>query len=104
MKGNPNRYYLLSSISANFEANIGKNRIFNTRFEKFLSVTFDNQLNFNIIFPKFAKQPVINFMHSLVFLTTSVNIKGEYILYLGPKIWKNNHLYLLSKEKLSSGS
>ena len=101
MNGNPNRCYLLSSINASFEANIDKNRIFKTRF---LSVTFDNQLNFNIIFPKFAKQPVINLMHSLVFPTTSMKIKGEYILYLGPKIRKNNHLRLLSKEKLSSGS
>ena len=30
------------------------------------------------MFPKFAKQPVINFMHLLDFPTTWMNIKGEY--------------------------
>ena len=47
LKGNPNKCHLLLSKNDNFEANINENRISNTRFEKLLSVTFDNQLNFN---------------------------------------------------------
>ena len=77
LKGNPDKCHLLLSKNDNFEANINENRISNTRFEKLLGVTFDNQ-TLIIIFPKFAKQPVINFMHSLEFPTTWMKIKGEY--------------------------
>ena len=49
----------------NFEANLNENRISNTRFEKLLGVTFDNQLNFNHHISKICKTAVINFMHSL---------------------------------------
>ena len=47
LKDSPNKCHLLLSKNDNFEANINENRISNTRFEKLLSVTFDNQLNFN---------------------------------------------------------
>ena len=36
-------------------ANISENRISNTRFEIYLGVTFDNQLNLITLDPKFAK-------------------------------------------------
>ena len=47
MKANPDKCYLLLNKNGNFEANINGNRISNTKFEKLLGVTFDNQLNFN---------------------------------------------------------
>ena len=47
MKANPDKCHLLLSKNEHFEANINENRISNTRFEKLLGVTFDNQLNFN---------------------------------------------------------
>ena len=78
MKANPDKCHLLLSNNENFEANINENRISNTRFEKLLGVTFDNQLNFDHHISKFGKQPVINFMHLLEFPTTSMKIKGEY--------------------------
>ena len=65
MKANPDKCHLLLSKNENFEANISENRISNTRFEKLLGVTFDNQLNFNHHI-------------SLEFPTTSMKIKGEY--------------------------
>ena len=48
MKANPDKCHLLLSKNENFEANINENRIFNTRFEKLLGATFDNQLNFDL--------------------------------------------------------
>ena len=78
MKGNPDKCHLLLNKNDNFGANINENRISNTRFKKLLGVTFDNQLNFNHHISKFAKQPVINLMHSLKFPTTWMKIKGEY--------------------------
>ena len=47
MQANPDKCDLLLSNNENFETNINENRISNTRFEKLLGVTFDNQLNFN---------------------------------------------------------
>ena len=78
MKANPDKCHLLLSKNENFEANINENRIANTRFQKLLGVTFDNQLNFNHHISKICKKPVINFMHALEFPTTSMKIKGEY--------------------------
>ena len=47
MKDNTDKYHLLLSKNANFYANINESRVSNTKFEKFLGLTFDNQLNFN---------------------------------------------------------
>ena len=47
MKANPGKCDLLLSKNGNFEANINENRISNTKFEKLLGITFDNQLSFN---------------------------------------------------------
>ena len=69
MKANPDKCHFL--LSKNFETNINENRNSNTRFEKLLGVTLDNQTLITT-FPKFVKQPVINFMHSLEFPTTSI--------------------------------
>ena len=64
MKAVPKNCHMLLRKNKNFEENINENRISNTRFEKLLGVTFDNQLNFNHHTWKFAKQSVINFMNS----------------------------------------
>ena len=79
MKANPDKCHLLLSKNENFEANINENRISNTRFEKLLGVTFDNQLNLNHHISKICKT-ASNKLHalSLEFPTTSMKIKGEY--------------------------
>ena len=46
LKDSPGKCHLLFSKIDNFEANINENRTSNTRFEKLLGVTFNNQLNF----------------------------------------------------------
>ena len=43
MKANPYKCHLLLSKNRNFEASINENRISNTKFEKPLSLTFDNR-------------------------------------------------------------
>ena len=55
MKANPDKCHLLLSKNENFAANINENRISNTRFEKLIGVTFDNQLNFNHHISKICK-------------------------------------------------
>ena len=70
MKANPGKCHLLLSKNGNFEANINENKISNTKFEKLLGVTFDNQLTLITTFATYAKRPLINSMHSLEFLTT----------------------------------
>ena len=76
MKANPDKFHLLLSKNENFEANINENRISNTRFEKLLGVTFDNQLNFNQHISKIRKTASNKFR--ALFPTTSIKIKGEY--------------------------
>ena len=55
MKASADKCHLLLIKNENFEANINENRISNTRFEKPLGVTFDNQLNFNHHISKICK-------------------------------------------------
>ena len=55
MKDNPSKCHLLFSKNENFETNIKEHGISNTRFEKCLGVTFDNQLNFNHHISKICK-------------------------------------------------
>ena len=69
LKDNLDKCHLPLSKNGNFESNINEIRISNTRFEKLLEVTFDNQLNFNHHVSKICKT-VIKFMHSLEFPTT----------------------------------
>ena len=76
LKGNPDKCHLLLSKNDIFEADINKNRVSNTRFEKLLDDTFDDQLNFNYHISKICKLPVISFMHSLEAPTTWMKIKG----------------------------
>ena len=64
MKANPDKCHLLLSKNENFEANVNENRITNTRFEKLLGVTFDNQLNFNHHISKICKT-ASNKLHAL---------------------------------------
>ena len=56
MKANPGKCRLLLSKNENFGTNINENLISNTKVEKYIGVTFDNQLNFIITtFPKLVK-------------------------------------------------
>ena len=55
LKGHLDKCHLPLSKNDNFEANINENRDYNTRFEKNLGVTFDNQLNFNDHISKICK-------------------------------------------------
>ena len=64
MKMNPNKCHLLLSKNEFFE-------------QMSIKIGFLIQ-DLITIFPKFEKQPVINFMYSLEFPTTSIKIKGEY--------------------------
>ena len=53
MKASADKCHLLLIKNENFEANINENRISNTRFEKLLRLTFNDQLNFNHQSPYF---------------------------------------------------
>ena len=64
MKANPDKCHLFLSKNENFEANTNENRISNTRFEKLLGVTFDNQLNFNLHISKICNT-ASNKLHAL---------------------------------------
>ena len=78
MKVNPDKCHLLLSKNENFEANINENRISNTRFEKLLGVTFDNQLNLNHHISKLCKTDS-NKLHALARVSNYIDeVKGEY--------------------------
>ena len=62
----------LLSKNENFEANVNENRITNTRFEKLLGVTFDNQLNFNHHISKICKT-ASNKLHALARVSNYIN-------------------------------
>ena len=72
MKANPDKCHLLVSKNENVEANINENRISNTRFEKLLGVTFDNQLNFNHHISKISKT-ASNELHALARVSDYIN-------------------------------
>ena len=63
-ENNGMKCHLLLSKNENFEANINENRISNTRFEKLLGVTFDNQLNIDHHISKICKT-ASNKLHAL---------------------------------------
>ena len=80
MKANPDKCHLLISKNENFEANINKNRISNTRFEKLLGVTFDNQLNFNHHISNMFKA-ASNKIHALCRVSHCINEDKRRILF-----------------------
>ena len=80
MKANPDKYHLLLSKNKNFEANINENRISNTRFEKPLGVTFDNQLNFNHHISKIYKT-ASNKLHGLARVSNYIDEDKRRILF-----------------------
>ena len=99
LKGNPDKCHLLLSKNDNFEANINENRISNTRFEKLLGVTFDNQLNFNHHISKICKT-AINKLHALARVSHYMDEDKRKILFNSyflsqfnycPLIWMNHN-------------
>ena len=72
LKGNPDKCHLLLSKNDNLRQILIKIELLMQDFKNF------SVLDLFIIFPNFAKLPVINFMHSLEFPTTWIKIKGEY--------------------------
>ena len=98
LKGKPDKSHLLLSKNDNFEANINENRISNTRFEKLLGVTFDNQLNFNHHISKICKA-VSNKLHALARVSHYMDEDKRRILFSSyfssqfnycPLIWMNH--------------
>ena len=98
LKGNPDKCHLLLSKNDNFEANINENRISNTRFEKLLRVTFDNQLNFNHHISKIGKT-ASNKLHALARVSHYMHEDKSRILFNSyflsqfnycPLIWMNH--------------
>ena len=99
LKGNPDKCHLLLSKNDNFEANINENRISNTRFEKPLGVTFDNQLNFNHHISKICKT-ASNKLHALARVSHYMDEDKRRILFNSyllsqfnyyPLIWMNHN-------------
>ena len=99
LKGNPDKCHLLLSKNDNFEANINENRISNTRFEKLLGVTFDNQLNFNHHISKICKT-ASNKLHALARVSHYMDEDESRILFNSyfssqfnycPLIWMNHN-------------
>ena len=99
LKGNPDKCHLLLSKNDNFEANINENRISNTRFEKPLGVTFDNQLNFNHHISKICKT-ASNKLHALARVSHYLDKDKRGILFNSyflsqfnycPLIWMNHN-------------
>ena len=81
LKGNPDKCQLLLSKNDNFEANINdENRISNTRFEKLLGVTFDNQLNFNHHISKICKT-ASNKLHAIARISHYMDEDKRRILF-----------------------
>ena len=97
LKGNSDKCHLLLSKNDNFEGNINDNRISNTRFEKLLGVTFDNQLNVNHYISKICKT-ASNKLHALARVSHYVDEDKRRILFNSyflsrfnccPLIWMN---------------
>ena len=80
MKANPDKCHLLLSKNENFEANINENRISNTRFEKLLGVTFDNQLNFSHHISNICKT-ASNKLHALARVSNYIDEDKRRILF-----------------------
>ena len=80
MKANPDKCHLLLSKNENFEANINEDRISNRRFEKFLGVTFDNQLNFNHHISEICKT-ASNKLHALARVSNYIDEDKRRILF-----------------------
>ena len=95
---NPDKRHSLLSKNDNFETNINENRISNTRFEKLLGVTFDNQLNFNHHISKICKT-ASNKLHALARVSHYMDEDKSRILFnlyfssqfnYCPLIWMNH--------------
>ena len=80
MRRNPDKCHFLLSKNEDFEAEINKNRISNTRFEKLLGVTFDNELNFNHHISKISKT-ASNKPHALSTISHYIDEDKRRILF-----------------------
>ena len=87
---------MLLSKNESFEANINENRISNTRFEKLLGVTFDNQLNFNHHISKICKI-ASNKLHSLARLSHYIDEDKFSSQFNYCPLWMN-HNKLINKK------
>ena len=81
MKANPDKCHLLLSKNENFEPKFNENRISNTRFEKLLGVTFDNQLNFNHHIAKIC-ETASNKLHALARVSNYIDEDKRRILFI----------------------
>ena len=97
-KGNPDKCHQLLSKNDNFEANINENKIYNTRPEKRLDVTFDNQLIFNHHISKICKT-ASNKLHALARVSHDMDEDKRRIIFNSyflsqfnycPVIWMNH--------------
>ena len=71
---------MLLCKNKNFEANINENKISNTRFEKFICLTFDNKLNFNHHTSKFDKT-ACNKLHELAIVSHYIDQEKRKMLF-----------------------
>ena len=105
MKGHPDKCHLFLSTNEKFEANINESRISNTRFEKLLGVTFDNQLNFNHHISKIYKT-ASNKLYALAIVSHYIDEDKRKILFNSyfssqftycPLIWINHNISINKK-------
>ena len=94
MKGNPDKCHLILSKNDNFEANINQNRISNTRFEKLLGVTFDNQLNLNHHISKICKT-ASNKLYALARVSHYMDEDKRRILFYSYFLSQFNYSHLI---------
>ena len=93
-----------------FEENINENRVSNTRFEKLLRVTFDNQLNFNYYNSKICKT-ASNKLHVLARVSHYMDEDKRRILFNSffssqfsycPLVWMNHSKSINNKNKINN--
>ena len=99
MKANPDKCHLLLSKNGNLEVNIDGNRISNSRIEKLLGITIDNQLNFEGHISKICKT-ASNKLHALARVSQYMDQDKRRILFNSyflsqfnycPLIWMNHN-------------
>ena len=105
MKANPDECHLLLSKSGNFEANICENRISNTKLEKVIGVTFDNQLNFNHHISNICKTAGNN-LHTLARVSNCMDQDKKRIVFNSYSLSQFNHcplIWMNDNKSISNG-
>ena len=93
MKANPDKCHLLLS-----KININENWISNTRFEKLLGLTFDNQLNFNHHISKICKT-ASNKLHPLATVSPYIDQDKRRILFDTYFLPQFNYCHLIQMKR-----